>query len=180
MREQLQFEAIVREHQDFVFRMLVRLTGTREHVEDLAQEVFLRLYRGLDDFRGQAKLTTYLYRIVLNVAQDEWKRRRKEQQHSSLSDPDLGWENRLPQRGEDADRAIIRRERMRQVNEGISQLSEQERAVIVLFHQEERTYEQIAQVLEMPINTVRTHLHRGRSKLKAMLKERAIPCSQTR
>lgn len=67
----LEFEEIVRQHQDFVFRTLVRLTGSREQVEDLAQDVFLRLYRGLEGFRGEAKLTTYLYRITLNVAQDE-------------------------------------------------------------------------------------------------------------
>ncbi len=72
------FEALVREHQGMVFRTLTRLTGTGAQVEDLAQEVFLRLYRALPEFRGDSALSTYLYRIVVNVAQDEWKRRRKE------------------------------------------------------------------------------------------------------
>lgn len=157
--------------------MLMRLTGSREQVEDLAQEVFLRLYRGLEDFRGEAKLTTYLYRITLNVAQDEWKRRRREQGNTSLSDPDAGWENRLAHGDATAEERLQKREMLRQVNEALGELSEAERAVLVLFHQEERTYEQIAQVMEMPVNTVRTHLHRGRRRLKAILKERREVCA---
>ena len=74
------FEEIVREHQAMVFRTLLRLTGSREHLDDLAQDVFLRLYRALPSFRGEALVTTYLYRIAVNVAQDEWKRRRREAQ----------------------------------------------------------------------------------------------------
>src|SRR5689334_13562730 len=73
-----EFEQLVREHQAAVFRTLTRLTGTTDHVDDLAQEVFLRLYRALPGFRGEALVSTYLYRITVNVAQDEWKRRRRE------------------------------------------------------------------------------------------------------
>src|SRR6185312_303472 len=74
------FEALVREHQSMVFRTLSRMTGAGPHVEDLAQEVFLRLYRALPEFRGDSALATYLYRIVVNVAQDEWKRRRRDRE----------------------------------------------------------------------------------------------------
>ena len=176
LAEELQFEEVVRRHQEFVFRTLLRLTGSREQVEDLAQEVFLRLYRGLEDFRGEAKLTTYLYRIVLNVAQDEWKRRRREQGNTSLSDPDLGWENRLAHAGANAEQRLSRKETLQQVNDALAELSEAERGVLVLFHQEECTYEQIAQVMQMPVNTVRTHLHRGRQRLKALLTERRSVC----
>lgn len=157
--------------------MLIRLTGSREQVEDLAQEVFLRLYRGLEDFRGEAKLTTYLYRITLNVAQDEWKRRRRERGSLSLNDPDAGWENRLAHGGANAEEQVRKQEMLRQVNDALGELSEAERQVLVLFHQEERTYEQIAQVMHMPVNTVRTHLHRGRQRLKAILKERRQACA---
>jgi RNA polymerase sigma-70 factor (ECF subfamily) len=172
MADVLQFEQVVREHQEFVFRTLTRLTGGGEHVEDLAQEVFLRLYRGLESFRGEAKLTTWLYRITLNVAQDEWKRRKKEQAHTSFDDPDAGWPERISGGDGDAEQILTRKQSMVAVNAALSELSEPERAVIVLFHQEECTYEQIALTLQMPVNTVRTHLHRGRQKLKERLKER--------
>jgi RNA polymerase sigma-70 factor, ECF subfamily len=172
MAAHIQFEEVVREHQEFVFRTLVRMTGSGEHVEDLAQEVFLRLYRGLDSFRGDAKLTTWLYRITLNVAQDEWKRRKKEQVNTSFDDPDAGWEERIPGDHSDAEEILSRKQAMAAVNHALGELSEAERAVIVMFHQEECTYEQIAVVLKLPLNTVRTHLHRGRQKLKDRLKER--------
>jgi RNA polymerase sigma-70 factor, ECF subfamily len=169
---QIQFEEVVREHQEFVFRTLARLTGGGEHIEDLAQEVFLRLYRGLENFRGEAKLTTWLYRITLNVAQDEWKRRKKEQVNTSFDDPDAGWQERISGSKGDAERILSRKQQVAAVNDALGELSENERAVIVMFHQEECTYEQISMALKLPINTVRTHLHRGRQKLKERLKER--------
>lgn len=168
----IQFEQVVREHQEFVFRTLTRLTGSTEHVEDLAQEVFLRLYRGLDNFRGEAKLTTWLYRITLNVAQDEWKRRKKEQANTSFDDPDAGWAERISGGDGDAEHILSHRESMAAVNNALGSLSETERAVIVMFHQEECTYEQIALALKLLLNTVRTHLHRARQKLKGRLRER--------
>lgn len=172
MSTDAQFEQVVREHQVFVFRTLARLTGSGEHVEDLAQEVFLRLYRGLDSFRGEAKLTTWLYRITLNVAQDEWRRRKKEQTQTSFDDPEAGWAERLTANSENAEQSLSRRETLAAVNEALRELSEPERAALILFHQEDCTYEQIAVALRMPVNTVRTHLHRGREKLRQKLEQR--------
>ena len=169
-----------------VFGTLLRLTGSREHVDDLAQEVFLRLYRALPGFRGEALITTYLYRIAVNVAQDEWKRRRREDRsHISLSDETSNWEDRLEHPDRNAEQQIEEREFQQLVEEQLQLLSQIERTVLVLYHQEERTYEQIAYVLSVPIGTVRTHLHRGRKKLReAILKrqnnERGVSCETNR
>jgi RNA polymerase sigma-70 factor (ECF subfamily) len=161
------FEELVGEHQAMVFRTLLRLTGSREHLEDLAQEVFLRLYRALPNFRGEALVTTYLYRIAVNVAQDEWKRRRRDAQSLvSISDEASGWEDRLQHPGRNAEELMEEREFAALVESQLQRLSGVERAVLVLYHQEERTYEQIAVALGLPIGTVRTHLHRGRKKLR--------------
>lgn len=164
-----------------VFGTLVRLTGSREHVEDLAQEVFLRLYRALPGFRGEALLSTYLYRITLNVAQNEWKRRKRYAQSMvSISDEVSGWEDRLEHPGPNALQQLSEHEFRLGVEEQLQKLSQVERTVLVLYHQEERTYEQIAEVLRMPIGTVRTHLHRGRKKMREGLanaaRERNTPC----
>jgi len=167
------FEQIVQDHQAMVFRTLMRLTGSREHIDDLAQEVFLRLYRALPAFRGEALLTTYLYRITVNVAQDEWKRRRRDDRtHISLSDDTSGWEDRLAHPDRNAEQQIEEREFQQAVEEQLQQLSHMERTILVLYHQEERTYEQIAYALGMPIGTIRTHLHRGRKKLREALQQR--------
>jgi RNA polymerase sigma-70 factor (ECF subfamily) len=177
------FEAVVREHQGMVFRTLTRMTGAGGHVEDLAQEVFLRLYRALPEFRADAMLSTYLYRIVVNVAQDEWKRRKKEREHrveppafvdeegeaqswmeNFAGDADAGDHARSPER------RLELAQMERAVEGGLQALPEMERAVIVLYHQEELSYEGIAAALNLPINTVRTHLHRGRKRLGELLR----------
>src|ERR1700761_3958899 len=157
-----------------VFRTLVRLTGDRD-VEDLAQEVFLRLYRALKGFRGEALLSTYLYRIIVNVAQDEWKRRRRDRPLTSFSDEEAEWEERLPHPSPDAEQQFAEKQFRYSVDKQLQQLSAIERTVLVLYHQEELSYEQIALSLKLPIGTVRTHLHRGRKKIREGLQRQHEP-----
>lgn len=167
MSTDLSFEQVVRDHQAMVFRTLLRLTGSRDNLEDLAQEVFLRLYKALPNFRGESLVTTYLYRITVNVAQDEWKRRRRSDRPLvSISDETSAWEERLEHPERNAEQQLEEREFRLQVDEQLQRLSAVERSVLVLYHQEERSYEQIAEALGMPIGTVRTHLHRGRKRLR--------------
>src|SRR5579875_3458980 len=181
------FARIIREHQTPVFRTLHRLTGAGPHVEDLAQEVFLRLYRALPDFRGDAQLSTFLYRITFNVAQDEWKRRRREREHIGpvpvLEEADVPgtWlENQPapPFEGEhtrNPEQQLSERETQAAVEAALLSLPEAERAVLVLYHQEELSYEGIAAALSLPVNTVRTHLHRGRKRLAGLVQQRLAP-----
>jgi RNA polymerase sigma-70 factor (ECF subfamily) len=175
-----QFEEIVHEHQAMVFRTLFRLTGDRQQVDDLAQEVFLRLYRGLDSFRGQSKISTYLYRIVVNVAQDAWKRRRKER--ALIATPFFEQDEPGPDPmesfadfGPGAEEQLLQQEFWQTVDCELLLLSDHERAVLVLYHQEERSYEAIAEILHMPVGTVRTHLHRGRQRLGEAVRNRIRP-----
>jgi RNA polymerase sigma-70 factor (ECF subfamily) len=177
-----EFEALVREHQGMVFRTLTRLTGAGAQVEDLAQEVFLRLYRALPEFRGDSALSTYLYRIVVNVAQDEWKRRRKERSVIATApvteeEGDAGWiesfaGDELTEHARNPEQRMEDAEMQSAVEAALRELPEMERAVLVLYHQEEVSYEGIAVALGLPINTVRTHLHRGRKRLGELLRGR--------
>jgi len=178
------FEALVREHQGMVFRTITRMTGSGAQVEDLAQEVFLRLYRALPHFRGDATISTYLYRIVVNVAQDEWKRRRKEREHianepvfedetetgswmENFAGDDLAGEHaRTPEQ------LLSDAQMVSAVDAALLKLPEVERSVLVLYHQEECSYEGISMALGLPINTVRTHLHRGRKRLAELIRGR--------
>ena len=179
------FEALVREHQNSVFRTLHRLTGAGPHVEDLAQEVFLRLYRALPEFRGDAQLSTYLYRITVNVAQDEWKRRRRERSliapapgasdeedahnvwlENQAAEPSAGAHHHTPEQ------TLSHAQTAAAVESALLQLPDAERAVLILYHQEELSYQGIAAALSLPINTVRTHLHRGRKRLAEVVQQR--------
>ena len=176
------FECLVREHQAMAFRTLTRLTGPGPHVEDLAQEVFLRLYRALPDFRGDAQLSTYLYRIVVNVAQDEWKRRRRDREHLApeplFDDEEPGtWLENQPADAprsahmRDPEQILNQNQTLAAVEHALLCLPEQERAVLVLYHQEDCSYEGIAAALGIPVNTIRTHLHRGRKRLASLVAE---------
>ena len=181
------FEALVREHQSMVFRTLSRMTGAGPHVEDLAQEVFLRLYRALPEFRGDSALTTYLYRIVVNVAQDEWKRRRRDREFiaaapsASLEEDDTSeWLENMPGdslhgHARTPEQLLSDAQLQDAVDAALLALSETERAVLILYHQEDCSYEAISAALEMPINTVRTHLHRGRKRMSALLRAQLAP-----
>jgi RNA polymerase sigma-70 factor (ECF subfamily) len=180
------FEALVREHQSMVFRTLSRMTGAGAHVEDLAQEVFLRLYRALPEFRGDSALTTYLYRIVVNVAQDEWKRRRRDREFVASAPASLeedqasDWLENLPGdslhgHARTPEQLLSDAELQSAVDAALLSLSEPERAVLVLYHQEDCSYDAISAALEMPINTVRTHLHRGRKRMSALLRAQLAP-----
>ena len=176
------FEALVREQQGMVFGTLTRMTGAGAHVEDLAQEVFLRLYRALPEFRGEAAISTYLYRIVVNVAQDEWKRRRKERLHiasePAMEDEAGSWIENFAgdelsgQHARTPEQLMEDAQAEAAVDAALEELAPVERAVLVLYHQEELSYEGISAALEMPINTVRTHLHRGRKRLGEMVRQR--------
>ena len=171
-----------------VFRTLLRLTGDREQLEDLAQEVFLRLYRGLENFRGQARVSTYLYRIIVNVAQDTWKRRQRDRavlttpfanEDGSVED----WIESFAHPGPTAEHQLIEREFQASIDSALLQLPEPERAVLILYHQEELSYEAIADALSLPIGTVRTHLHRGRKRLSEAVRhgqERVGPETKVR
>lgn len=166
------FEEIVREHQGMVFRTLTRMTGRHDGLEDLAQEVFLRLFRALPGFRNEALVSTYLYRITVNVAQNEWKRRKADRRNVSISDDAVAWGDRLKHPGQTPEQSLEERSFRALLEERLMELGTAERAVLVLYHQEEQSYQQIAEVLRMPIGTVRTHLHRGRRKLREAM-ERA-------
>jgi RNA polymerase sigma-70 factor (ECF subfamily) len=150
-----------------VIRLLCRLIGSNQNVEDLAQEVFLRLSRAMLHFRGEAKLETFLFRIVINVANDERKRlERIRKSLTSLDDTEAEWHERLPSPSEHPLDALVQSDFLAAVEEGIRAISEVERACVVLFYQEDRSYKEISAVLDLPVGTVKTHLHRGRLKVR--------------
>lgn len=167
----------MREHQSMVFRTLTRMTGGGDQIKDLAQEVFLRLYRAMRHFRGDAKISTYLYRIIVNVARDEWKRRQKERSNVvQMVDTEENWEERITHPEKNPEQLLVIKQTQAAVENALMQLNESERTVLVLYNQEGCTYQEIALILNLPIGTVRTHLHRGRQRLKEQVREGLNRC----
>lgn len=154
-----------------VFRILARLTGERAGLEDLAQEVFLRLFRALPHFRKQAQVSTFLYRIIVNVVNDEFSRRKKARLSSPIEEQERTLEHAVP----DPLEVLEQHQIYEAVDAALLRLEPCDRAILILRYQEDRSYEEIASIVDAPLGTVKSRLYRARQRLKAMMKE-WMPC----
>ena len=168
------FQTIHASYRPRICRYLARLVGQGE-AEDLTQEVFVRVSRGLPDFRGDSKLSTWIYRIATNVATDRLRSRSfRETQRDKANPPDGGSVedvDALPEeKNPSLERQLMREQMSSCVHDYINTLPENYRAVVILSDIEGLTNRQIAEVLEMTLDTVKIRLHRGREKLKEKLR----------
>lgn len=154
------FSELVSRYADRIFNLAYRMTGNRTEAEDMAQDAFLRAYRGLASFKPGNPFGAWLYRIAVNVCLSQRR------QNNPAAEPIDESEAADPAPA--VDDVAERREVQATVQQAILSLPPNYRAVVILYHLEDRSYEDIATMLDLPINTVRTHLHRGR----AMLRER--------
>ena len=163
------FEELVTSYQHRVFGVALRMLGSRAEAEDVAQETFLRAHHALAEFRGEARLGTWLYaiasRLCLNRLAGGPRR------HERLDEAALA---QAAADDVDAAGALERDELAAALNEAVAGLPEDRRIVVVLRDLEGLAYEEIAEVLGLPLNTVRSRLHRARLDLKAKL-ERWVP-----
>lgn len=154
-----------------VFRTLARLTGDRDGLEDLAQEVFLRLFRAFPRFRADARIATFLYRIIINVVKDEFRRRQK--MRLAVSTDDETHELKSPWL--DPEEALQQDQMQEAVDDALLRLNMRDRLILTLHYQEGRSYEEIAAIMGAPMGTIKTHLYRARQRLKSMIKK-WTPC----
>lgn len=157
------FAGLVRQYQRTVFSIALRMLGDRQRAEDLAQEVFLQLYRSLDSIDSDTHLAFWLRKVAVNRAID---RIRQESRHESepLAEADT-----VAAESSDTDPLLQRR-----MAELVAQLSPAARAVVVLRYQEDLDPTEIASTLDMSINTVKSHLKRSLSSLRAQVLGAAI------
>lgn len=165
-------DALVRRHYRSVFNLAFRLCNNHDDAHDIVSETFIRVYNALPNFRGESHFTTWLYRIVRNVFLDERKKQRL-RSHSSLEelveleDSSVARQIEDPRPGPAA--AIERGERHTLVQEAVLELPELQRLMIGLYHFQHRSYEEIAEIMELPIGTVKSRLNRARLALKNKL-----------
>lgn len=163
--DQEAFAELVTCHQRYVYNLAYRLLREASEAEDLAQEAFLRAWRGLGNFRGEARFTTWLYRIVTNLCYNRLPSLRRQLLAADVDDVDT-----LAQPSEeDPPAAIEAAERRAFLHRQIAALPDKYRLVITLFYLQEFSYQEIAQVLDLPLGTVKTHLFRARERLKRQI-----------
>ncbi|MGQ9682464.1 MAG: RNA polymerase sigma factor [Anaerolineae bacterium] len=162
------FAELVAEQQAYVYNLALRLLGDSAEAEDLAQEALVRAWQMLPSFRGEARFTTWLYRIVVNLGLNRRARLRRTLATVSLDDVACP---QVPGVEPDPLLAQTDLERKEWIWRQVDALPERYRVVIALYYQQERTYDEMAQILCLPLNTVKTHLARARHLLARRLAE---------
>ena len=166
------FEKLVITYQDKVFSQCYRLTGNYDDAQDLAQEVFVRAYRGIGSFRSDADLGTWLYRIAVNQYLNS--RRREKDNVISLDEPvDTGdgeVARQVAAAEEDPLEAVERGELREMVLEALARLPHEFRVTLTLREFEGYSYEEIAEMMDCSVGTVRSRLNRARKALRDLLR----------
>jgi RNA polymerase sigma-70 factor (ECF subfamily) len=177
-RDESAFNELVVTYERRVFALVFRMIGRRDEAEDMAQEVFVQVFKAIDQFRGEAKLSTWIYRIAVNLCKNRLKylsRRRA----SSLEDMDE-IADRLS--GDSAkgvsvagisrpDELIEGMQLERLVKQAIAQVDPDFREVLILRDVEDLSYEEIAAITNLPDGTVKSRIHRARAQLRALVEK---------
>jgi RNA polymerase sigma-70 factor (ECF subfamily) len=150
------FEALLGTYQDKVFRLCYSMLGDRAQAEDAAQESFLRIWKSIERYRGESSLGTWIFSVTRNVCLTAISKR------ASRKSAPIEEAERATPYGPGKERDMLRL---------VAQLPENYRQVVMLFYMEERSYEEVARLLDLPLGTVKTNLHRARKQLATMVKE---------
>ncbi len=157
-----------------IYALAYRVIGREEDARDVAQETFLRAFRALKGFKGQAKFSSWLYRITLNLCRD-WIRREK---RTPVAQPPEGVDIiELAGEGtpsESIEQLVARHELGRAVGKAMSMLPEEQRTAIILKEYHGLTFQEIADLLDCPLSTVKTRLYQGLTVLRKQLREAGV------
>lgn len=162
------FNGLVLRHQNSVSTLATRLLGNHREAEDVTQDTFLRAYERIEDFRGEAKFSTWLYRICHNLCVNHLKRTKNDPANDT-GDKTLPEELAAP-RSRSPDQMLMRKEQQHLVKQAFSHMTQEFREVLVLHHTTHLSYEEIAELLGLPVGTVQSRLHRGREEIKEHLR----------
>jgi len=170
------FAQLVRRYQDRVYGMCYRWLGDAATAEEVAQEVFIALFKSLDRFRGESSLSTWVYRITVNHCKNRktYQRRRAWDRHEPLegNPRDDKPDREIADPSSETDDGAMQEEASVLVKDALASLGEEQRQIIILRDIEDMDYEDIAEVLGVPRGTVKSRLHRARGELAKALRNR--------
>ena len=181
------FETLVREHQTRVYNLALRMTGSEEDAQDIAQETFLKAWRTMGKYRGECSLGSWLYRIASNLSIDLLRKNKRQQREKIVSLEDNGEDGRtleLPDLREEPQTILEREENRRAVWACLEKLPEEQRLILVLRDVNGLSYEEIGASMGLEMGTVKSRIFRAREKLANLLLDRGtfdlVPSSNTR
>ncbi len=172
-RDERAFRELLVLHRDRVFNITYRMLGNRSEAEDVAQEVFITVFKTIDSFREESKFSTWLYRVAVNHTKNRIKylarrhdRDRDELDESTHSQQVNGAVTGQPVRAAQPDKALASAQMEQLLQEAIDALDEDQRAVVILRDVEELSIEEICEITGLPDGTVKSRLHRARLVLR--------------
>lgn len=165
------FSELMTMHEKRMYAVALRMCANREDAQDCLQDAMLRVYRSIGGFKGQSSFSTWVYRITMNTCLDELRRRKTRSASSLDTMLEGGWS---PTDGENGpEKQAVASEQRRVLNSAIADLPEDMRSAIVLRDVQGFSYEEIAEMLEVNIGTIKSRISRGREKLRQILRENA-------
>ncbi len=170
-RDERAFRELIDEHRDRVFNITYRMLGNRAEAEDVAQEVFITVFKQIENFRGDSKFSTWLYRVTVNHCKNRIKylARRHDRDRDELdetSQQQNGAVNGTPVRIKNPDTALESAQMEKLLQEAIASLDDEQRAVVILRDVEDLSIEEICEITGLPDGTVKSRLHRARLVLR--------------
>jgi len=170
------YNDIVARYYDRIFARVSQLLKNKQDAEEVTQDAFIRAHRGLENFRGDASFSTWLYQIATNLAHNRywyWFRRKRDQSisldHPLTDDGSLTLENVMPCAGESPAEAAVTQEFVDRVSECMRDLNEKHKEVLILRNVKNLSYDEIAQQLEISVGTVKSRIARARDSLRDLM-----------
>ncbi len=165
------FEELVDMYKDKIYHLGYRMLGQSGDAEDVVQETFLRVYMNLDRYDENQKFSTWIYRIGTNLCIDRLRKRKPNYSlDAELPDADgADWYSTLPSDQDTPEEEIMLSETQQQIRQAIDTLPEKYKSVVILRYLHDMSLQEIGDVLQMPVTTVKTRVHRGREFLRKKL-----------
>jgi len=170
------FGQLVDLYKDKIFHLAYRMTGSRQEAEDIVQETFMRVYANLDKYDSRWKFSTWIFRIGNNLCIDRLRKRRPTWSLDAENPDADGVDGyaMLPTNDASPEDRMVLSEMQKNVRDAIAQLPDKYRSVVVLRYLQDLSLNEIADILELPVSTVKTRLHRGRESLRRKLEHDSI------
>jgi RNA polymerase sigma-70 factor (ECF subfamily) len=177
------FETLVKEYEKSVYNLALRMVSNKEDAMDIVQEVFLKAYQALPSFRGDSRFSTWIYRVSVNASLDHIRKNQKGKVYS-LDEPltfkESSIQRELPDDSVSIEYLVESKDLGDTVLSSLSYIDPDQRAVVLLCDVQGYTYQEIADMLEISIGTVKSRLHRARNALRKLLKREQISPSDVK
>ena len=165
------FAELVDGYKDLVFTLAIRMLKNREEAEEVSQDTFVKVYKALPKFKGDSKLSTWVYKVAYNTCLDRIKKNKRRQNEVAI---DSFTENQIKTL-DNALEAMETAEQQKMIQDCLQQLASKDSFLLTLFYFEELSLEEISHIVNMTPNTIKVNIHRARNRLANILKQRMEP-----